>query len=618
MKRINIIFSFLCFFFYLSAPAYSQANLDSLAIAAESGDAEDLYQLGRAYDEACTLLDYSDSKYDIYRKQAASCYKAAAEQGHAGAQRELASCYIWALGVGENPKRAVYWFNKAIEQGDIKAKFELAELYDSRQNLFEKNEEILYKEGNWYYQQSDSLYKEACEQVLAGLGDADDKTDLAFCYLNGDGVERDSKKAEHWFLEAAKEGSHDAQMALGYSYLNGDGVEQNYKKAFYWLSLAAPYFTAAERGLAKCYYHGWGVKKDYEKALSMFLKLVDYDLADHGVNYGVCSNYLGLCYENGFGNYAAAVSWYQKAAEAGLPEANYNLGICYAEGRGVAQDYVVAFYLLQKSAAKGYDPAKKKLEAIESEMPELTDKLKKMDPEVFRLYVSARQGYAVSQLELGYGYYWGEGVAQDYAEAVSWFRKAAEQGNAEAQFNLGACYESGQGVAQDYAAAASWFRRAAEQGHADAQYNLGVYYDKGQGVAQDYAEAVSWYRKAAEQGHASAQYNLSNCYYFGQGVAQDYSAAVLWYRKAAEQGHAGAQSNLGICYANGQGVAQDYAEAASWYRKAAEQGNAAAQYNLSICYYKGQGVTQDYSAAVSWLRKAAEQGHELAKKLWRM
>ena len=61
MKRINIIFFFLCFFFYLSAPAYSQANLDSLAIAAESGDAEDLYQLGRAYDEACALLDYSDS-----------------------------------------------------------------------------------------------------------------------------------------------------------------------------------------------------------------------------------------------------------------------------------------------------------------------------------------------------------------------------------------------------------------------------------------------------------------------------------------------------------------------------------------------------------------------------
>ena len=34
-------------------------------------------------------------------------------------------------------------------------------------------------------------------------------------------------------------------------------------------------------------------------------------------------------------------------------------------------------------------------------------------------------------------YYNGEGVPQDYQEAVSWFRLAAEQGDASAQFNLG-------------------------------------------------------------------------------------------------------------------------------------------------------------------------------------
>lgn len=636
MKRINIIFFFLCFFFYLSAPAYSQANLDSLAIASESGDAEDLYQLGRAYDEACALLDYSDSKYDIYRKQAASCYKAAAEQGHTEAQRELASCYIWALGVGENPKRAVYWFNKAIEQGDIKAKFELAELYDSRQNLFEKNEEILYKKGNWYYQQSDSLYKEACEQVLAGLGDADDKTNLALCYLNGYGVERDSKKAAHWFLEAAKEGSHHAQMALGYSYLNGNGVEQNYKKAFYWLSLAAPYFPAAERGVAECYYHGWGVKKDYEKALSMFLKLVDYD----GVNYGICSNYLGLCYENGFGNYAAAVSWYQKAAEARLPEANYNLGICYAEGRGVAQDYVVAFYLLQESAAQGYDPAKKKLEAIESEMPELTDKLKKMDPEVVQLYVYAGQGYVSCLCELGDCYAFGKGVAQDYAAAASWYRKAAEQGDAGGQYNLGLCYYNGQGVAEDREQAIYWAKKAAEQGwepakeflegevpstdepvekdlmaqaanmftaagsgDANSQYILGLaFIDQSQ-----YSVGAAWLTKAAEQGHAEAQYVLGALYLNGQGVELDSEKGVSWIAKSAAQGYAEAQSDLGVFYEKGLVVEKNDAKAVSLYMKAAKQGLARAQSNLGERYLNGKGVTKNAARAAAWFAKSAEQ-----------
>ena len=73
-------------------------------------------------------------------------------------------------------------------------------------------------------------------------------------------------------------------------------------------------------------------------------------------------------------------------------------------------------------------------------------------------------------------------------------------------------YDNGHGVPQDYAAAVSWYRKAAEQGDADAQYNLGVMYDAGQGVPQDYAAAVSWYRKAAEQGYAGAQYNLGVMY----------------------------------------------------------------------------------------------------------
>jgi TPR repeat protein len=41
----------------------------------------------------------------------------------------------------------------------------------------------------------------------------------------------------------------------------------------------------------------------------------------------------------------------------------------------------------------------------------------------------------------------GQGVAQDYKEAVNWYRKAAEQGDERAQYNLGVMYAIGQGVA---------------------------------------------------------------------------------------------------------------------------------------------------------------------------
>ena len=45
-------------------------------------------------------------------------------------------------------------------------------------------------------------------------------------------------------------------------------------------------------------------------------------------------------------------------------------------------------------------------------------------------------------------------------------------------------YKSGQGVPQDYKEAVVWYRKAAEQGHAAAQNNLGTMYEHDQGVPQ--------------------------------------------------------------------------------------------------------------------------------------
>lgn len=103
----------------------------------------------------------------------------------------------------------------------------------------------------------------------------------------------------------------------------------------------------------------------------------------------------------------------------------------------------------------------------------------------------------------------------------------AEQGNAWAQSILGAMYDSGQGVAQDYKEAMRLYRLAANQGNALAQYNLAVMYDVGKGVPHDYTEAVKWYRLAADQGNAQAQYNLGVLYDQGQGVPQDYKSCTI-------------------------------------------------------------------------------------------
>lgn len=78
--------------------------------------------------------------------------------------------------------------------------------------------------------------------------------------------------------------------------------------------------------------------------------------------------------------------------------------------------------------------------------------------------------------------------------------QAAEQGNAAAQFNLGVMYENGQGVRQDYVQAVQWYRKASEQGDAQAQYNLGLMYYDGRGVRQDLALAQQWLGKACQNG----------------------------------------------------------------------------------------------------------------------
>jgi TPR repeat protein len=76
---------------------------------------------------------------------------------------------------------------------------------------------------------------------------------------------------------------------------------------------------------------------------------------------------------------------------------------------------------------------------------------------------------------------------------------AAPTETAEQQFYRGFDYYK----AQNYAEALKWYHKAADQGEARAQANLGFMYNKGQGVTQDNIEAIKWYQKAAIQGHAN-------------------------------------------------------------------------------------------------------------------
>ena len=99
----------------------------------------------------------------------------------------------------------------------------------------------------------------------------------------------------------------------------------------------------------------------------------------------------------------------------------------------------------------------------------------------------------------------------------------AEKGDASAQNNLGIMYEEGQGVAQNYAEAVRWYRKAADQGHPLGQNSLGFMYEKGFGVAQNYSEAMRWYRKAADQGEPGASASHSHFCKRPYGASRSYT-----------------------------------------------------------------------------------------------
>ena len=118
---------------------------------------------------------------------------------------------------------------------------------------------------------------------------------------------------------------------------------------------------------------------------------------------------------------------------------------------------------------------------------------------------------------------------------VQGYRKAAEQGDVEARFMLGSMYRTGQGVSQEYNEAVKWFRMAAEQGASIAQFRLGHMYADGEGVRQDHNEAVKWLQMAARQDLAAAQVRLAQFYAKGQGTPEDHVKAYAWLTLATPQ-----------------------------------------------------------------------------------
>lgn len=155
----------------------------------------------------------------------------------------------------------------------------------------------------------------------------------------------------------------------------------------------------------------------------------------------------------------------RSAALKGDAAAAFEVGVRYAEGKGVASNY--------DEAAKWYDRA-------------------------------AKAGVVPAMFRLGTLYEKGLSVKKDLDIARSYYLQAAERGNAKAMHNLAVLDADGGTKGANYKSASLWFRKAADRGVADSQFNLGILYARGIGVEQNLAESFKWFSLAAAQGDVDA------------------------------------------------------------------------------------------------------------------
>ena len=233
--------------------------------------------------------------------------------------------------------------------------------------------------------------------------DAERQTFLGTCYFFGTGIEKDYSKAIDLFWRNAQNSYSVAQYYLGICFYNGFGCVPDAEQAIRWLYRAAEQdVPVAKHELGKIYYK----LKDEDNLAKQIDHLLPYTPSRNGIFITMSQS---ECVEEIL---SEAVNWFRKAAEQGLAEAQYYLGMCYENGEGIKKDLTEALKWYHQAAEQGYEEAINKLNAS--------------------LEVKAQNGDMEAQFELGNKYYTGKDKPKDYTEAMKWFKKAAKQGHAEA------------------------------------------------------------------------------------------------------------------------------------------------------------------------------------------
>lgn len=153
----------------------------------------------------------------------------------------------------------------------------------------------------------------------------------------------------------------------------------------------------------------------------------------------------------------------------------------------------------------------------------------------------AEKGDNLSQFDLGYLYFNGWGVNQDFSKSFYWFQKSAEQGNIEAQKSLYRMSWLGKGVRQSYQQGVFWLQKAAEGKDVESQRKLGDLYlsdwvGKNDSVYKDHEKAIYWLKLASKTGDGKSLLSLGNFYLSGNDGTKNKEVAMDYYRRSCNSG----------------------------------------------------------------------------------